>query len=611
MRHGVSLLASLEGMSRATYRIAKELSNNSRSGLTVRFLSKKLEMPEEEIEYLLDVNPRLLFTDLTKVKLVPEGYGAIKRIDAGLENHGDVASVFRLAKNISAHDFRRIEEQIGIEQPTTKKTAVEELLERHYRHPESVVTYVATRGFSDAAREVFDLLWQSKNGVLPVSQLRIAYGGNEFDAEQALWELFRGFACFELFRFDSEDRLVRMAALLSEIRHVQEHASRVSKRKSKLKAFRGKTGVSQSNGAALADLVCQLVAALAARPARLRGDGELFREDRRRLAEICGEEDDPSLNTCLWIAEGVGWLVRVDNTLRAGDAEALLKLSRVERLRLLAQWLFERGDNVDAWRLLSALLEEMEVDKWYPVIDFVHYSVSRSMEHEQPLLKRMGAHWEYVSPSTSGKTESRLARALEESFFWIGIVDRAEAGGEHVFRVSPLGAALLRGEELDQFQDEFPLGPGEFTVQPNFDIVVPSQDMDPLLTVPLDQFARRISVGKATVYHLDKDSFTQAVQEGHDPVAFIEFLVYHNRGEGLPSNVMYTLDDWRGGMKRVRLRTLHVIESEDPLVMADLLHRRRLTKNLTPIDPGKTVRFSGISRAELAKALEKDGFVVE
>ena len=27
--------------------------------------------------------------------------------------------------------------------------------------------------------------------------------------------------------------------------------------------------------------------------------------------------------------------------------------------------------------------------------------------------------------------------------------------------------------------------------------------------------------------------------------------------------------------KRVRLRTLHILESDDPLVMADLLHRRR------------------------------------
>jgi len=140
MRHGASLLASLEGMSRSAYRIAVELSNNSRSGLTVRFLSKKLEITIEEVEYLLDINPRLFFTDLTKVRLVPEGYNAVRRITAGLENHGDVPSLFRMTKNLSAHDFRRIEEQVGLEEPATKKTAIEELLARHYAHPDSILS---------------------------------------------------------------------------------------------------------------------------------------------------------------------------------------------------------------------------------------------------------------------------------------------------------------------------------------------------------------------------------------------------------------------------------------------------------------------------------------
>ncbi len=61
----------------------------------------------------------------------------------------------------------------------------------------------------------------------------------------------------------------------------------------------------------------------------------------------------------------------------------------------------------------------------------------------------------------------------------------------------------------------------------------------------------------------------------------------------------------------MRLRTVHVIDCDDPLVMADVQHRRRLSKNLNPIDPRHTVAYKGISKAELTKALEKDGFVVE
>ena len=124
MRHSASLLASLEGMSFPAYRIATELSNNSRSGLTVRFLAKKLEIPEEEIEYLLDVNHRLMFTDLTKVKIVKEGQQAMKRIKEGLENHGDIPSMYTRVKSLSPHEYRSLEEYVGLDQPVTKKQAV-------------------------------------------------------------------------------------------------------------------------------------------------------------------------------------------------------------------------------------------------------------------------------------------------------------------------------------------------------------------------------------------------------------------------------------------------------------------------------------------------------
>ncbi len=53
-------------------------------------MSKKLEVSEEEIEYIIDVNHRIFFTDITKVKLVAEGPAVVKRISDELENRGAV-----------------------------------------------------------------------------------------------------------------------------------------------------------------------------------------------------------------------------------------------------------------------------------------------------------------------------------------------------------------------------------------------------------------------------------------------------------------------------------------------------------------------------------------
>ena len=611
MRHGASLLVSLEGMNRAAFRIGVELANNSRSGLTTRFLSKKLEIPEEEVEYLLDTNHRLLFTDLTKVKLVPEGYSIVRRIEEGLANRGDVPSLVRRVKSLDAHDFRRLEEQLGIDQPVAKKTAAEELIERFYGHPDSVVTYVASRGFSQTAREVFDIVWQSKEGIMPVSKIRVAHGGSEFEVEQALWELLRGLALFELFRFDGEDRLVRAAALLSEIRQYREESARRGGKRARPKPYRAVPERFQSQQLGLSDAIGQMIAALAARPARLRGDGDLFREDRRRLAEIVPEDADPSLNTCLWAAQGIGWLVRVDDTLRAGELESLIPLDRVTRHRMIYEWFASQGDEAFSRKVFATLLDDIKTGTWYETIEFVQYALRVNEEQDQPILRQKGATWQYLSPGASGQWESRLVRSLEETFFWLGIVDRAELDGNSIFRFTVLGEYLLREGDGASRPPEFPARKCEFVVQPNFEIVVPTEDMDPLLTAPLDQFAVRMSTGQATVYQVTKDSFTQAIQEGHDGDAFVNFLMRHNRSGELPLNVMTTLEDWRGAMKRVKLRTIHVLESDDPLVIADLQHRRRFRKHLFVIDGKQTLGYNGISRSELAKTLEKDGFIVE
>lgn len=610
MRRGASLMASLEGMSLPAYRIATELAGNTRSGLTVRFLAKKLEIPPEEVEYLLDVHDRLFFTDLTKVKVVAEGHGIVKRIADGLACRGDIPSLIERVKGYSPNDFRRLEEQIGIDEPCTKKMAADEILQRYYQTPEALLTYVGTGEFSETARELFDIVWQSKDGVIPVSQLQASHGGSEYEIEQGLTQLFDGFALFEMFRFDTEDRLVRVAGLLKELRP-HRGATGGNRERPRLKALRGKPDSAEARDLQFSDAICKLVAAIAAKPVRLRGDGELFREDRRRLGALCSEDTEPSLNTCLWVAEGVGWLVRIENTLRAGELEALIQVDRVRRHQILCNWLLDKGDDVTARALMQEYLDEIKAGAWYSMHDFMDTLMSWRQEEEQLELRQGNGLWKYVNPNATEHAQGRLTRAIEETFFWLGLVEKGSKDGEAAFRLSDLGLAVLRREISDRLVGQYPKRKGEFVVQPNFDIVVPAEEMDPLLTVPLDQFAERGSTGQATVYNVSKESFTQAVQDGHDAAAFVEFLLAHNRGGSLPANVMMTLEDWRGAMKQVRLRTIQIIESDDPLVMADLIHRRKFQKYVTPIDGRHVVAYDGVTAEELAKALEKDGFIVE
>lgn len=611
MRHGASLMVSLEGMSQPAYRIAGELANNSRSGLTVRFLAKKLEVPPEEVEYLIDVHERLFFTDLTKVKIVAEGHHIVKRIGEGLESRGDIPSLTERIKGLTPQDFRRLEEQLGLEEPSTKRATIDTVIERYYRAPDAVLAHVAGGDFDEVAREIFDAVWQSKDGVVPVAQLQASLGTAPHEFERALMELVEGFALFEMFRFDTEDRLVRVVGVLKEVRPYRDAGGSAAKRAPRLKALRGKPEQPEGRDLQFSETICRLLAAIAARPIRLRGDGELFREDRRRLSAICPEDAEPSLDTCLWVAEGVGWLVRDENTLCAGELESLVNLERVHRHLAVCDWLLEQGDDVAARYLLTRYLDDLKPGAWYSLEKLVAYILAQQAEEAQYELRQQGGQWQYINPNATEHAETRLSRALEETLFWLGMVERDNRDAGVAIRITDLGDAALRREISPALTKAYPKRKGEFVVQPNFDIVVPADDMDPLLTVPLDQFAERASTGQATVYNVSKESFTQAVQDGHDAAAFVDFLLSHNRGGSLPANVMTTLEDWRGGMKQVRVHTVQVVESDDPLVMADLMHRRKFKPYLTPLDGRQVVQYGEIDREELIRRLEKEGFIVE
>lgn len=604
------MIVGMEGIDKAVYRIAHELSQNSRSGLTVRFLAKKLELPQEEIEYLVDLHHKLLYTDLTKIRLPNEGLTAIKRITEGLEIHGDIPSLFQKIKQLPSHDFRRLEEQIGVDLGT-KKAVGEYIIDNFYQHPESVMQYVATHGFSETARELFDILWQSKDGIMPVATIRAAHGGSEYDIEQGLWELFRGIAAFEMFRYDTDDRLIRMVGLLTELRQWRAEQTQKRKKSKALKPIKGSPGTAKNRSLQLTERLCQLVAAIAARPVRLRGDGELFKEDLRRLSDTIPEDWTPSLSACLWAAEGVGWLVRAENELRAGELEALIQTDYIERHNQVFEWLTSTGDEPTARRIIVECLDDFKSNSWYTFEQFIEHAVNRHEELDPPVLKlHNGAH-QYFSSGAASNIDQILERSLEESLFWLGIIERSSDGFDTFVRITPLGESLLLQADLGALAGQYAKAQRQIIVQPNFDIVVPTQDMDALLTVPLDQFALRQSTGQATVYLMTGESFTQALQEGHDGDAFVDFLLAYNRNGALPANVMTTLEDWRGGLRRVRLRTIQTLEVEEPLVMADLQHRRKFKKFITPLDPNRYIQYNDEDPTELIRQLEKDGFIVE
>src|SRR5690606_7677517 len=162
------------------------------------------------------------------------------------------------------------------------------------------------------------------------------------------------------------------------------------------------------------------------------------------------------------------------------------------------------GSEAESRRILAAILDDLKPGAWYEVEPFLRYALRRRVEDERPVLRNAGG-WHYVSPSAVPGAERNLARSLEETLLWLGVVERTENGAASLFRLSDFGRAFLMGRIDNGVASRYRPKSARFVVQPNFDIVVPTQDTDPLLTVPLDQFAERRSTGVATVYTLTKE----------------------------------------------------------------------------------------------------------
>ncbi len=613
MRKRATVLASLDGLSRPAFVIAQELSQNNRSGLTVRFLSKKLDLPMEEVEYLVDLHPDLFFLDLTRVRITREAASLMRRVERGLENRGDIRSLYDQTATLNTAELVALTSYLGLdpEQVYSKRALADWLLQEQYHQPESLVSYVGSQDFSSLAKEIFDALWQSEQGVLTATAIRALMDRPDTETERALGELIAGFAVFEMFRFDEEDRLVRVIALLEELRACRASASTEGGKKPELKRVEEEPEEVVSFGVHVTKQVCRLVAAVAGKPARLRADGELYREDFRRLEPLFDEEDVP-LYTCLWYAEALEWVGVVDRRVVAAELDGLVAMSWAERHWRLVEWVLRTaGSEAASLHFMREFAGLLEDGAWYSVDDFAAYVVWREARESSPILAmdRKG-RWRYASPRGGAAAERTLKWALEEGYLWLGLVDMGAAGGREVFRLTPLGRWLFSGggEAPVTEQDS---APAEIVVQPNFDIIVPVRDVDPLVTVPLEQFAEPHGAGHAQVYRLTKASVTRALQSGHNGEAFLNFLVKHNRSGSLPENVATTLEEWFGSVKRVRLKTLHVIESDDPLVIAELLHRKPFAQRLSKVDPNHTVAYSKISKKELMKRLEKDGFIIE
>lgn len=145
-------------------------------------------------------------------------------------------------------------------------------------------------------------------------------------------------------------------------------------------------------------------------------------------------------------------------------------------------------------------------------------------------------------------------------------------------RLTPLGAHVL-GTNPDYQIPALGAEQAGIIVQPNFEIIVPSGGNQMRHAIEIERFAERIGEGVTLLFRLTFKSMAKALDQGISPFDVKEYLLEHS-DHPVPTNVLTTIEDWESKSQKLTIRTITVLETSDPHLLAELQSYKGIAKEV-------------------------------
>ncbi len=229
-------------------------------------------------------------------------------------------------------------------------------------------------------------------------------------------------------------------------------------------------------------------------------------------------------------------------------------------------------------------------------------------------VSRVEKSWRQVERPLIGQILNSLHRL---GLLSLGYTAGSQPSGTPVsWQVTPLGAwvwgqspdTLQPGKVSGQSQRlEVPApSPQPLVVQANFDVLAFTQDAPTLYH--LAHFCQPISHDAVSSFKLSRESVLGAIDTGLNGAEILAFLEKNSR-QPVPQNVIYSLREWAGAFKRVRLCQGMILEVDDEAVLETLLHDADL-KDLVArrLGPRAVLLVSGNDLRSVERMLDRAGY---
>jgi hypothetical protein len=168
-------------------------------------------------------------------------------------------------------------------------------------------------------------------------------------------------------------------------------------------------------------------------------------------------------------------------------------------------------------------------------------------------------------------------------------------------RLTPLGAYVLGKSDTYTAPISIDAKPsGGFIVSPDYSIVIP----DSLDRLSHELFFERFMKKTAddanvSAYRLDFASMVSALDQGITIADIREYLI-SGSDKPVPDNVLRALDDWERMATQIRIRTVTVMECDDPLVFEEVIRYKGMGEYI-----GERLGASAVISSKNAKKIKK------
>ncbi|OCA96479.1 helicase-associated domain-containing protein [Clostridium beijerinckii] len=271
-------------------------------------------------------------------------------------------------------------------------------------------------------------------------------------------------------------------------------------------------------------------------------------------------------------------------------AKDIDELKRIKELKVKTEYY---GNYANCRNLILNYLEKVPIDKWINIEQLLRYikKLDRNfLRKEVGTIYTYSDYERYYYPDQNYWEEEAgrfIELVLMEYLTAIGMVDvlikqdytdyDIEYFKVTYFKLTSLGAHILginKDYKIEEIEDETGI-----IIQPNYEIMVPGGLMKDVHCINLDKFAEKLSEDTVSIYKISFKSMVMALDNDISIEEVIEYLKDASKNK-IPENVLMSLNEWNERSKKIKIRKVTIVETDDKYLLEELKSYKEIKKDI-------------------------------